>query len=413
MNKETPPVKESTGNGKSAGPYDVVMLIAKSFGPMLPMVVVVILIACGAYYAIHEMSNLQGQVQKAEFQKLQAETEAKSAADRARLDAMQESSKQLIHSNEASSEISKRIEGLVSGQMDIMEKNERLSSGLADKLAEYQKEKGKVEVDRLKDQLNSLNVQIADAKKQMEEQTRASALSNYNEIRDQIASTVRSENVPSYDMITFLGQRLANSDVESQAVKDLKDDRNDWVLRLIIGLELFKKTSKQEYVSAAHSLILENSNVVDGSGSKGSKQSRELTVVSLLCDRALTEPTSNLVLDGRYPLRFRMNLLRASSPITNMVAAKASKGGADELVKAIGSELVSEATNGHSDYYDVWFTLGLLGQLSQEAQLVYASRSLGLAKGYSEDATQRIKEELEKVVGDKQPTPESRQRWGY
>src|SRR5262249_16543145 len=126
--------KSETASPVATGPYDFALYVSKSLGRSLPLVVIVGLIAYGVWYAMGEMSVLQtriidGERQKseAEIKKAKAEADAKAAADKARYESLLEYSKQLTELNTVSADVSKRLQDLVSGQIDNMKEANELA----------------------------------------------------------------------------------------------------------------------------------------------------------------------------------------------------------------------------------------------------------------------------------------------
>src|SRR5258707_11725916 len=95
VSEKTDSPEQKAKDHDASGPYDLAIFIAKSFGKSLPVVIIIGLIAYGAWYGIREASVLQTRVLEAERQrnsalieKEKAEGEAKSAADRAKSEAL-------------------------------------------------------------------------------------------------------------------------------------------------------------------------------------------------------------------------------------------------------------------------------------------------------------------------------------
>jgi len=140
---ETPDQKPHGASG-ATGPYEVVLFF-ESLGKALPIVVIVGLIAVGAYYAIRELSDLQSKVieaqkaqSEAEIKKAQAEAAAGSASARAKQEALEQYTKQLTDLNKTTADFSKQLQELVASQIKNMMDMEALRKHQEASTKEYQ-----------------------------------------------------------------------------------------------------------------------------------------------------------------------------------------------------------------------------------------------------------------------------------
>jgi hypothetical protein len=406
MNKDIPTGSEDTAHGTSTGPYDIVMYIVKSF----PALFMVGLIAYGAWYAIREVFSLQTQIivverqkAEAEIKKAQAEADAKAAANIAKYEALQDTSKQLIELNSISANVSKGIQDLVSSQIDNMKKSEELAKIQNEKTKEYQRQLEHAS----QNELSKLQAQIAEATRQANDQVIAAAITGYNDIKNTMALGLNGLGYVDSQVLELLGQKLDNPIAAKQAASDIADSNNSWVVRATIALQLFKKTSNIEYIHQARSLI--ESNKLEDQRALG----RILTRHDAFSQQQ--SPVSNsmvidFIIDEGFNRQFRTELLTGMALWSDNLKREIGPDKVERFVKYTGDVLVETVSTGTAYCYEIRNLLELLGKLSQEAELVYAHRALENPRS-TESERECIKMELDKAVGTSQPTPEMIQQW--
>ena len=398
ISHETPKAqKEPTGL------YDFAIYVARSFGKTLPVVIVVVLIAYGAWYAIREMATLQSELikierqkQVAEIAKAQAEADAKTAADRARYEALKEYSKQLTDLSVVSADISKRIQLLVSGQVDNMKKSEELTKIQNKRARDYQTEIASA----AENKLHELKTQIADATKKAQRQVRAAALAGYQSLKRSIVLELNDKNSIDSQVLDLLTASLSDSVVEKQAIRDIRDNKNTWKFRALLSLQFFKITSIADYLDRAQRRINENkleadrsiSSLFSGYDAFSSQQQSLLLPIVI-----------GFILDDGFDKEFREELL--SSPIVTFAENLAQKLDPDtvpKLIKYVGSLLLERASAANSYCYDVKEAIGVLGKLSIDERSAYSHKALQNSAGL-ESEKNCIKTELEKAADGIQP----------
>jgi hypothetical protein len=190
----TSPGKETaTANDVAAGhsPYDVILYLAKSFGSALPVVVIIGLVAVGAGYFIRELTSMQTklyeaerELNKAKIEKVQAESDAKSAFTNAKGEILAEQAKKFSELNEASVSVSKKIQELVTGQLENMTKLEAQMSTQMKLIKENQNEREK----SAKREIESLRTQVTELEKIRKEKSKQVDLTIFEAVRKKLVN---------------------------------------------------------------------------------------------------------------------------------------------------------------------------------------------------------------------------------
>lgn len=408
---------------RPSGPYDVAILVARSFGRSLPAVIIVALIAYGAWFALGEMSVLQTRIIDAERQKseavikkAEAEADAKAAGDRAKYDALQEYSKQLATLNTVSADVSKQLQELVGSQLDNMKKANELTDLQDKKARDYQEQilqTSKAELTASKLELEKLRDQIAETSKKSEEFELAAALAGYNQMKATIAEQLGKGFPVSDQLLELFGQRLRDPSAEREATKAAQDTSERWDVRVAINLELFKKSSQDRYLDNARLITIENKRAAGSA--VASLFSPRFGVFSDQQMRAVVPVMAALILESGFSKEFRDRLLDALSYPSGLNLRVSDLLDMDVLTKLAqfaGARLIETArTNTFPACFSVEQLLRLLAGLSPEAELVYAFRALENAGGGDETDRQCIRNALEKSVKGKPPTGDMLQRW--
>lgn len=386
-----------------ASPYDLGILIAKSFGKSLPAVVIVVLIALGAWYAIREMQDLDTQRSTALIEAAQAKADAKTAADRAKLEALQEQSKQLANLNGVTADVSKRLQELVSAQIDNMSKANQLAEAQDKKTREYQDQLEKAQ----REKLESLETQVKEEKNKQQELAHEVILARYD-IHKQITKEALAGGLFIQDsIIKALEQDLKESAIEEEAKKDAANKNESWQLRIALDLLLFKSTAAGAYLDEACALADQNKGEVhyamaylfsrpDAFSVQQHKESL-VHISELAATDGFSKDARNQLLIS--PLFFDPEI---ASVLGNRLGSK--------LAHSVGVQLIQMAGDANSSCFQIQSLLTLLGKLSGEAELRYSTEALKSVAGGGGEG-QCIKTNLEKSVGGKVLTEETKQKW--
>ena len=412
MDGANPSPGQTAQNGAATGPYDVALYLARSLGKSLPVIVVIGLIAFGAYYGLREMSNLQTQLHKAEqmeaqaeIKKTQAEAEASEAADKAQNQALQEYTKQLMSLNAVSEDVSKRLQDMVSTTLDNVKKEGELREAEDKKSRELQ---AQIE-QKSTAELASLRDQISGAKAKYDDLARTASLSGYSDLKNKIADQLKRDLYIDSQVLDLLGSKLDDPTIQSQAVKDAGDSAEGWQIRLALYLQLFKSTSNAAYLENVRLLADQN------------KLLASSATASLFCrygafsdEQALAvlPVISAFIIDDAFPSAFRDQMVTFPTFASNTnVLWHLNADLIMKLARYAGKRLAEVAGKSDGVCYPVTSLLGVLKGLSPEAELVYATRALQNPGGREDFDKQCIKSELEKSVNGRHPTDEQIQRW--
>jgi hypothetical protein len=411
---ENPSAEQEAANRASANQYDFALYVARSFGKALPVLVVIVLIAYGAYYGIGEASRLQTQLNdaqkqqaEAEIKKTQAEADARDAGDKARYEALQEYSKQLTSLNAVSEDVSNRLQALVSTQIDNMKKASDLSDAQDKKSRELQaqiEEKSKAE-------LAALRAQIADAQKKIDESVRAASLSGYNELKANVDDLLKRNLYVTPQVLDLLEEKLADSLVLNQAVSDAGDSMQPWEMRLVLYIQLLRKTSNQQHLENARLLIVQNKELAKGATASLFSTGAFPAQLNPLLIRVM----AGLFVDEGLTTEFRDRLVAAPLFLNNsQLALTLGTDLVPKVAHSAGQRLLEITAKSDAAFcYEVGYFLTILKSLSPDAELVFATRALQNPGGHLEgNAFCSIKGYLEKsVAGRTPPSTEMVQQW--
>jgi hypothetical protein len=405
MYQRIPPRTEPP-NGGAASSYDFAIFIAKSLGRSLPVIVVIALVAYGAFYGIRVAADLQTKLNEAqtqekdaEIKKAQAEADAKDAGEKAQLLASQEYSKQLTNLNEVSEDVSKRLQELVSKQLENMETDNKLRVELQDQI----EQQSKAQLQALRDQIDGANASL-----------RTASVSAYDEIKNMIARSISRESYVSPGEVDLLDAKLENPQVKAQAVADAASDGEPWGTRVLLNLRLFLKTSETRYVDSAFKIASQNKAAAD--------QAAAQFFVDAASDKkqgaAVLRGIADLIIDEGYRKEFRDQLWtfgimeNQAFGIGALVSGDVNKDLLTKVTNAVGIRLIQTVRSGDIDACSATSqVLEVLRRFSADAELVYATQALQKLDAADDRTKECIRPALEKSIDGRTPSPAQMQQW--
>ena len=251
----------STGHS----PYDVILYLAKSFGHALPVVLIICLVAVGAWYFIREVSSLQTklieasrQLSTAKVDQARAEAAAQVALDKAKAEILVEQTKRLSDLNDISVGVSKKIQDLVSGQLENMTKIEAQMAAQTKKAAENQKKSE----ESAKKEILMLRQQVLELEKRKQELTLEVVTASFNDVRAKLIHDAKEYRI-SHDLSELLRPNLKNPTIRKRIESDRKDKNLPWLYRALLNRELFSLTDNEAYLNDLETLLIEHKSELD------------------------------------------------------------------------------------------------------------------------------------------------------
>lgn len=391
------------------GAYDLALFVARSFGRSLPVIVIVALVSIGAWYFIKELSLLQTRLIEAErnlatsqVNQAKAEAAAQSSVDKARGEILTEQAKRISELNDASVAVSKRIQELVSGQLENMTKLEARAAIQAQLADARQKERE----DAAHKEVDALRVQVTNLEARRTSLIAETAVAGYLEVRNKLAEELVSGRSFQIDsLVGLLRTRLSDSDLRSRANNDRQDRSLPWQLRLLLNVELYSLSNDDHLIAAIADLLEQNKtrldysvgNVFFGIGSR-LPDSAEQPITELFIRLLLDEDVS---LIGHVALA---GVVRFEGSVDKYV--KQMPGDRRELAaRSVGRRFLAASEQG----WHCGFELNLLRHFSTEASLAFASHAL--ASTTQSKIRECIDEQLRAWGNPPLPSPEARLKW--
>lgn len=274
-----------------SGVFDLVIVLANSFGRFLPIVALFVILAACAWYFLKELSSLQTRlieseqkVATARVNEAKALASADSAADKARNEILLEQSKRLVELNEMSSNVSKRIGEIVANQLDNITKFSHQDEVITRKLRESQE----IELKKAQDQLKEL-----EAKKNSiltESKTIA-----YVSLRPKLIELAKEpENQNLKELLDVFRQQLEKPEILPQIESDAQNKLYNIHLRCLLICELMRIKHNEKYLDMLNRLIRENRNAVDSQfvdimrNSHPKSEDTQLGLLELCIDEIMT-----------------------------------------------------------------------------------------------------------------------------
>lgn len=427
---DTPEQLVKPGSSGPAGPYEFLTFVAGSLGKGLPIVVVLALIAGGAFYGLRQISEIQSnaaarqeQLNKrldeaqskletaeaaahnARAQEIQAKADAASATSNAKNQFLLDYSKQLKTLAEDSENMSKSLQQLVGSQITNMQ---ALQKAQADQEKEAEAARAE-QAEKSKADLAALQAQIREAQQKEGELAKKAQLAGYTSVKADLDDKLQ-KNLIVGDEVNLLLTVLNDDVVNAQAVHDAADTAQSWQIRLALNLQLYKKTSRDQFLDATARLMRENAarvGVAVGylfTGSALFTETQLEKVVTLL---------SGLVMDQTLPLTSRDAI--AEVFYSNYQARmRLSPREETELARYVGTRLVQLADFGEDCPAMMSSFPYFLSSLNAEAAFVYEAQALKKLNAMppSQPSCIRLLEpSFAAIVAGHEPTQDQLQRW--
>lgn len=361
-------------------PYGLALFVAQSLGKALPIVVIIALIAIGSWYFVKELSALQTELIDAErrlatarVDQAKAESAAQSAIDKARGEIMAEQAKQLGQLNDTSVAVSKKIQDLVSGQIENMGRIEETSKAQLGAALAQQKAaeaEAKKEIAGLRQQLEQLELR----RKSIEADI---ANSGYQEIKTKLMEQLaRGYYFSSSDpILDLLKPRLSDLQLRPLIVADMQDTRINWRYRLLLLVEMYRLSGDEALVTQMSALLDSNKSALDNStGRIFQGRSRW----SSIAEENLAKLSIRWILDETAPVAARVSffdLLPLGNSLDRLTWS-ANFADRNQTAKALGRLLIAAVEIGEYCAYP----MDLLGRFSDEALDAVTTHLLASAK---------------------------------
>ncbi len=343
--------------------------------------------AYGAYYGIHEALGFQTEIIKAktdesaaQIAKTRAEADAREATtsasyavDKARYEIGKDYAAQLERSNQASTDVSKRIQELVSNELNDMEKVNQLNRVIDEKtkvLADQDRARQAASLTEAAAKLQDLQTQIKIAETQKQQYLRQASLATYNDMVKRIVDQTQTDYV-NLGFVDALRDALSDPVVLAQAQKETADSSKPWAARAVLDWVLFQNTLDAHYAEALTAILRANR----ASVGKG--------MANLLNWRGFSNPQDyvrsaplvvGLAADETFNPVFRDELIRSLA-----FFYRADSVPADEALKVAryaGSRVVTLTAQPHKSCFDIENLFTLVHSWDSAEQATYTDAAL-------------------------------------
>jgi hypothetical protein len=260
-------------------------------------------------------------------------------------------------------------------------------------------------LEMLQAQIDAARAQIDEEEKKINQLSRVAAIAGYNDIKINLTKEFSSS------LVALLRQKISeNPEAQKEAIKDLEDKTIPARVRLAIALELFRNTSNKIYLDTCSLLLRQNKEVADRyTWEIGNLFSRDFSEEQ---QKVVIPVIVGFIIDERFNPFFRDQLLYTPGINSKDLYQVVGKEEIIKTIKYIGTRLIETLADKEAHCYRITFLESLLGNLSNEAQVVYSYKALEKPlASEKQDERECIKKELNKAVGGNSPTPEMVNRW--
>lgn len=368
----------------SAGPYDVAVAVASSFGRLLPALAVLLLLLLilgalvyGIWTSVDRIVTIQGNLNKAVEERAIAQVAAAASnaealvqLERARTTGLREAQEQIRDRNQTALDFSERLQKLISGQLDNMKKNEEVTQKQNERTVDFQKAQEHTYQARLGD----LERQI----KQTEQKREELRFAEYTDYKTRIAENFKTGRIPDAAILQLLEEKLADPELRNRALRDSNAESEPWGVRVALALALFHQTGLQRYLDQASQLTTKNA-----SGADYAIATLYSYRIASRADRSRLNPlvvrVAEMALNPLFGADFRDTLL-SRGPIYSASEGEIERllgqARTHELAKYVSGRLRSAKPQAETACYPVPVLLTAIRNLSAEAELVYGTRLL-------------------------------------